>query len=206
MKTLAFLCLAIGVTLTVGCNRESGQAAGETDSAMQQRIASRINADAELNSAHLSVDADAAQNKATISGTVDSEELQTRALDLARNADPGVIIDNRIDVVHHEMTRAEYSEELAQQEREKAKAGLEKIGNTLDDAWIHSKVVGKLVLDPLVTERHINVDVENNVVTLRGTVDSAMEKAEAEEIAKQTDGVKAVIDHLKIQRIFAGHL
>jgi len=35
-------------------------------------------------------------------------------------------------------------------------------------------------------------------VTLRGTVESASEKAEAERIAKDTDGVKSVINRLKV--------
>jgi osmotically-inducible protein OsmY len=43
------------------------------------------------------------------------------------------------------------------------------------------------------------VDVKNNMVTLRGTVDTAEQKAEAERIAKETEGVKRVNSLLKIK-------
>lgn len=97
-----------------------------------------------------------------------------------------------------EQTRGNYSEREAQEEREKAKANKETIGDTLDDAWIHTKIVAKLIANSTTPERKINVDVLKNVVTLRGTVDSAEEKAAAEKVAKETDGVKSVMNQLKV--------
>ncbi|HEV8138645.1 MAG TPA: BON domain-containing protein [Pyrinomonadaceae bacterium] len=94
--------------------------------------------------------------------------------------------------------RASYSEREAQQEREKAKASKETIGDTLDDAWIHTKIVAKLIANSTTPERKINVDVVKNVVTLRGTVDTAEEKAAAEKTAKDTDGVTKVVNQLKV--------
>ena len=97
-----------------------------------------------------------------------------------------------------EQTRGNYSEREAQEEREKAKANNETIGDTLDDAWIHTKIVAKLIANSTTPERKINVDVVKNVVTLRGTVDTAEEKAAAEKTAKDTDGVKSVVNQLKV--------
>jgi len=91
-----------------------------------------------------------------------------------------------------------YSEEQAREERARAKENKETIGDTLEDAWIHTKIVAKLIGDPKTPERKINVDVVNNEVTLRGTVDSREAKAEAERIAKETDGVKKVVNQLKV--------
>lgn len=91
-----------------------------------------------------------------------------------------------------------YSEEQAREERARAKENKETIGDTLEDAWIHTKIVTKLIANSKTPERKINVDVVNNAVTLRGTVDSAEEKAEAERIAKETDGVKKVTNQLKV--------
>ena len=71
-------------------------------------------------------------------------------------------------------------------------------GLPLDDAWIHTKIVAKLIGDWDTPERKINVDVAHNMVTLRGTVDSANAKAEAERIAKETEGVKRVTNQLKV--------
>ena len=50
----------------------------------------------------------------------------------------------------------------------------------------------------LLKESDINVDVENHVVTLHGTVLSAAGRARAVDIAKKTDGVNRVVDMLTI--------
>jgi len=91
-----------------------------------------------------------------------------------------------------------YSEEQARQERERAKANKETLGQSLEDAWIHTKIVAKLIGDADTPERKINVDVLDGAVTLRGTVDTAQAKSEAERIAKETDGVKKVTNQLKV--------
>src|SRR5262245_60469967 len=91
-----------------------------------------------------------------------------------------------------------YSEEDARKERERAKANKETVGQSLEDAWIHTKIVAKLIGDADTPERKINVDVVDGAVTLRGTVDTAEGKSEAERIAKETDGVKKVTNQLKV--------
>src|SRR3954452_20814565 len=91
-----------------------------------------------------------------------------------------------------------YTEEQARDEREKAKANKETIGQSLEDAWIHTKVVAKLIADSQTPERKINVDVVDGAVTLRGQVDTAEGKSEAERVAKETDGVKKVTSQLKV--------
>jgi osmotically-inducible protein OsmY len=91
-----------------------------------------------------------------------------------------------------------YTEEQAREERARAKSNKETIGDSLDDAWIHTKIVAKLIGDTQTPERNINVDVVNNEVTLRGTVDTPEAKSEAERIAKETDGVKKVVNQLKV--------
>jgi len=91
-----------------------------------------------------------------------------------------------------------YTEEQARDEREKAKANKETIGQSLEDAWIHTKVVAKLITDSQTPERKINVDVVDGAVTLRGQVDTAEGKSEAERLAKNTDGVKSVKNELKV--------
>ena len=91
-----------------------------------------------------------------------------------------------------------YTEEQAREEREKAKANKETVGQSLEDAWIHTKLVAKLIGDSKTPERNINVDVVDGAVTLRGSVDTAEAKAEAERVAKETDGVKKVTNQLKV--------
>ena len=91
-----------------------------------------------------------------------------------------------------------YTEEQARAERERAKSNKETVGQSLDDAWIHTKIVAKLIGDAQTPERKINVDVVEGAVTLRGEIDTAEAKAEAERVAKETDGVKKVTNQLKV--------
>jgi hyperosmotically inducible periplasmic protein len=91
-----------------------------------------------------------------------------------------------------------YSEEQAREERERAKANKETIGQSLEDAWIHTKIVAQLIGNTATPERKINVDVVEGAVTLRGTVDTAEAKTEAERVAKGTEGVKKVTNQLKV--------
>jgi len=201
MKHLLFIVFIALISTSIGCQREGDfttEAAREkgtslTDNDLRDRIQMRINSDPQLKEANLSVEAHADRNHAVISGAVESEELRTRAVSLAESAYPNISIENRIEVKAREMTRDQYTPEQARRDRERAKANKETIGDTLDDAWIHSKIKMKLITEG------INVDVEDNVVTLRGTVDSAEDKAEAERIARETDGVKRVINRLRVE-------
>src|SRR5205085_8707141 len=137
-----------------------------------------------VKAANLDVEANATTNQVTLSGTVDSQGVRTKAVDLAKNTQTGLMVTDKINVKSGEMSRTDYTEDLAKQARDKAKAAGDKIGDTLDDAWIHTKIVAKLLTNSNTPESKINVDVVNNVVTLRGTVDTAAQKTEAESVAK----------------------
>jgi osmotically-inducible protein OsmY len=207
MKPLSLVILLISLCFQFACTRgteSTTQAAREerslTNSDLKEHIQRNINSDAQLRDANLSITADADRNTATLSGTVESEALRTRAVQMAKSAHPGLNIDDRIEVRPREIARSEYTPEQARQEVERAKANKETVGGSIDDAWIHAKVVAKLIADLKTSERKINVDVDKNVVTLRGTVDSAQHKQEAERIARETDGVKQVNNQLRISK------
>jgi osmotically-inducible protein OsmY len=205
MKQLLIVSLLLCLSFSIGCSRDrdfTTQAATEplrlTDSQLQSEIKAALNSDAQLRAADLSVDADADENRARLSGKVESEELRTRAVQMARAIQAGLTVEDNIDVKPSKMTRSEYTREHARQEIERAKERAESIGDSLDDAWIHAKVVAQLIGDKDTPERNINVDVNNNIVTLRGTVGTLTAKEEAERIAKETDGVKGVHNRLKV--------
>ena len=62
-----------------------------------------------------------------------------------------------------------------------------------------AKIKSKMVLDDLVKARNIGVDTNGSVVTLTGVVGSEAERQRALQLAKQTEGVTSVIDHLREQ-------
>jgi hyperosmotically inducible protein len=195
--------MAIAGLLTA-CHDTDGNGTAEmskttmTDSQLENSVRARLNSDAQLKSANLGVTANAQRNEATLSGTVESQPLKARAVEVTKAANPGLNVIDKIEVKPRELTRAEYTQEHARSERAKAKNVKETIGDSLDDAWIHTKIVAKLIGNADTPERKINVDVVKNVVTLRGTVDTPEQKAEAERIAHNTEGVKSVSNQLKV--------
>ena len=68
----------------------------------------------------------------------------------------------------------------------------------IDDAAITTQVKSKLAADPEVAAHNIDVDTNEGVVTLSGRVDDGAERAEAEKLARNTDGVRRVINNLKV--------
>jgi BON domain len=69
----------------------------------------------------------------------------------------------------------------------------------LANGAITAKIKSKMVLDDLVKARNIDVDTNGPVVTLTGVVGSEAERQRALQLAKQTEGVTSVIDHLRVQ-------
>jgi len=70
--------------------------------------------------------------------------------------------------------------------------------NAVKDAWLVMKVHSEMVNEDLLGGSNIDVDVKNGVVTLQGTIPSEAARARALEVAKKNDGVKNVVDQLKI--------
>jgi hyperosmotically inducible periplasmic protein len=68
----------------------------------------------------------------------------------------------------------------------------------LDDATLTAKVKAKLAADPEVTAYAIDVDTLEGVVTLSGRVETAEESAEAEKLARDTEGVRSVVNRLAV--------
>jgi osmotically-inducible protein OsmY len=72
------------------------------------------------------------------------------------------------------------------------------IGDKVDDAAITAKVKAKLATDHAKNLVKVNVDTLNGVVHLQGSVPTAEAKADAERLAKDTDGVVAVKNDLTV--------
>ena len=204
---LAIALLGILSFGMIGCDTAVNQNAGITtkptmsDSDLENAIKAKLETDAKLKAASLGVDAEAEKKTVTLSGTVESQALRTKAVDLAKTAHAGLIITDKIDVKPLEIARSEYTEEMAKEARTKAKGYGESVGDSLDDAWIHTKIVAKLIGNAATPQRKINVDVINNAVTLRGVVDNSDEKTQAERTAKSTEGVKSVKNMLVVKKV-----
>jgi len=188
----------VGVLLLLGCSTvgtNSGTAASNSE--IEQNIKTRLYSDPQLQG--IEVDAKADKDEVTLTGTVATEDLRSKAVEIAKNERPNMVVTDKIEVRPREVARSEYTEDMARTARKRAKDLGDRIGNSLDDAWIHAKIAAKLIDNPDTPSRKINIDVVDNVVILRGLVDNSTAKDEAERTAKQTEGVKRVTNLLEVR-------
>src|SRR5260370_42409545 len=88
-------------------------------------------------------------------------------------------------------TREEYERDKERYHREAKESG-RTIGTGLNDGWLWVKTRFDLAAADDLRDSTINVDVDNGVVTLTGTVASPAQKNRAETEAKSVEGVKSV--------------
>jgi osmotically-inducible protein OsmY len=121
--------IAIPLLLLAGCNRssETTAAAGLTDSDLERSIKAQISTDPKFQGIDIDVDADADENKVTLTGDVPSEEMRARAVDLAKQAHPGITVTDKIDVKPGEVSRSANTEEQGRTPRDRARTAGDKI-------------------------------------------------------------------------------
>ena len=94
-------------------------------------------------------------------------------------------------------SREDYTRADANYRAEATRAG-SAIGQGAEDGWIHFKVRAALATVDDLRDSTINVDVDNNVVTLRGSVGNAGQKSAAAKAAQGVEGVKSVRNQLTV--------
>jgi hyperosmotically inducible protein len=93
---------------------------------------------------------------------------------------------------------AEKTKEGAKKAGEKTKSGVSKTGEAITDGWITTRIKTKFMGDEALRASDIDVDTNDHVVTLKGTVVSAAAHAKALADAKEVEGVNRVVDRLKV--------
>lgn len=94
------------------------------------------------------------------------------------------------------MSRADYDKDRAKYEADK---GTSTIGQGANDSWLWFKTKAALAASNDLRDSTINVDVANDVITLKGSVATAAQKTAAIAAAKGIEGNKGVKDDLKVQ-------
>lgn len=80
-----------------------------------------------------------------------------------------------------------------------ATATRQSTGEFVDDATITTKVKAEFVRDDTVKAHDVSVTTFKGVVQLSGFVDTAVEKARAEQIAGAVSGVKSVQNNISVK-------
>ena len=125
------------------------------------------------------VDVDTKEGVVTLTGNVDTAEVKSHAVEVARNTKGVTSVVDQLSVAPPPV----------------ATSGVKEV---LTDAAITTAVKAALIVDPISSGLKVDVDTSNAVVTLRGTVKSDQEKARAEDVAKTTAGVSSVVNDLKV--------
>ena len=206
-----FLVAAL-VALPVSTHAAAPQtpAVQPTDKTIDDRVEARINADTQLKKHSIVVTTD--EGVVTLTGIVTTQAESAKAARLA-NVTGVKRVNNNLVVTKEvkgtagkavEKTKdgaekvGEKTVEGAKKVGEKTKEGLSKTGEAITDGWITSRVHSKFVGEDLLKDSDINVDTNNHVVTLRGTVMSQAARARAVSEAKEVEGVHSVVDHLTV--------
>ena len=125
-------------------------------------------------------------NVATVNATVNANTNANV------NSNTGVGIN-----INANISREDFERNKERFEREAREAG-RKIGSGADDAWLWTKTRAALAYAEDLRDVTVNVDVENNVVTLTGSVGTAAQKSKAEQVARSVEGVKEVRNQLAV--------
>ncbi|MEP6917509.1 MAG: BON domain-containing protein [Acidobacteriota bacterium] len=95
-------------------------------------------------------------------------------------------------------TAGDKTKDAAVKAADKTKAAGSATGEAITDAWVTTKLKADFVDEELLKGSNINVDTNNHVVTLKGTVKSVAGKNRAADIAKKTKGVQSIVNMITI--------
>lgn len=155
-----------------GCMSTRPASEQVSDAAITTKVKAALAADATTNP--LRVDVDTNEGVVRLSGRVDESTNRRRAEEVARNVDGVRRVVNDIQV------------------------GEQSVSQTVDDKFITTKIKSKLTVSGDVNPFNIDVDTVNGVVTLSGRVAKAEAKAEAERLARETEGVREVRNNITV--------
>jgi hyperosmotically inducible protein len=173
LKTVSVLlafAIALTLALTVACSDTSKT----PDVAGDVR---RALDDAGLNDVH--VDQDRDKGVVTLSGKVRSNSEKERAESIAKSAAGSQVVSNQIAV------RPNGDESTAKKVNSDLDSGIDK---NLDAMLVQHRM-----------KKDVKYDVNNGVVTLKGTVPSQDQRSSVQRLAEQVPNVKQVVNELEVK-------
>ncbi len=142
------------------------------DSVISTTVKSKMIGDAFVKARH--IDVDVLNGVVFLIGVVESDSQKRMAGDIARGVDGVRRVENQLSI------------------------GKTTVGQVANDAILSSKIKTELVKDPDIASTNIDVDTNNNVITLTGIVRSQSEKNKVFQIVRIVAGNRQVIDNLSV--------
>lgn len=172
--SLLGLAAVLMVATQIGCATTRPVGTQMDDKAISAEVKGKLAADPDVKASE--IDVDTINGEVRLSGTVATEAQKREAEKIARSTNGVKRVKNDI------------------------KIGEPTVGENITDAWIVTKIKAKLMADPDINAFNIDVDAAEGVVTLSGIVKTTKARVEAEEHARDTDGVKKVINQIKVEQ------
>jgi hyperosmotically inducible protein len=198
LQKLALLGSIAGLVAAVAC--------AQTDAGITTAVKSRLAADNTVKA--YQIDVDTANGVVTLSGTVDRPVAKQQAVVIARQTDGVTDVVDNIEVspvptrttgdVDDNRDATGDARDSAREAGDRASDAAGRAGAVVTDAAITTAVKAKVLADANTPGTTIDVDTENGVVTLTGTVASRAAADRAVALARETNGVKNVVNDLKV--------
>ena len=204
----AVLVLMCGIACNRGePSREAEQAAQQVKSAAAQagdkladgwlttKIQAQFFADDDVKSRYINVTS--RDGVVTLKGFVGSDDARRQVLEIARNTDGVKEIDDRQLLVGRPVTESFEAASTAPPPAPVATSGVV-TSPSPSDPTVVTTIQAKFFLDPALKTRSVEVQAANGVVTLRGSVASETERAQALSLARSSSGVHRVEDYMVV--------
>jgi hyperosmotically inducible periplasmic protein len=172
-------------------------ACAQTDPGIESAVQARLAADELVPAEEISVEVQ--DGVVTLHGAVDTQGARARALEIARETRGvrDVVDELRMTPGVAATTGTDDPEEGIRTTDPQWRDG-EGAEQRAGDAAVTTAVRTSLMEDTSLSELSILVSTRENVVTLTGRVPSLTEKHRAIELARETEGVKSVVDRLRV--------
>jgi osmotically-inducible protein OsmY len=199
ITAVASVSLAAILSLSACSTARTPAPLTSADADLAGAVNRQLSSDPRIPVNEIGIIADASAHEVTLNGVLTTEADRSRAVNLARKAEPDLVIIDSINVVPMAASKEDYTSEMEREGRESAERLGMIVGDPSDDAFIYASIIAKLTADEDTSVREIRVDVMNQTVTLRGEVESGHVRGEAERIASGTPGVQEVRNLLTVE-------
>jgi len=182
MRILIIMLVALMTLASANCERRD-----VADSAITAKVKSKLAVDTETSA--LKIDAHTDGGVVTLTGVVPTQAEKAQAEQIARNTEGVTRVINNITVAPSSTGGAGVEE--------KAGGAVKSAGIAAEDLTILSKIKARYIAEGIVGA---NIDVKDGMVTLKGNVENAQDRARAESIARAVSGVKNVNNMIVVKQ------
>jgi hyperosmotically inducible protein len=134
---------------------------------------------------------------ATNTNTNTNTNMAATNANMNANANANMNANTSRRTVNANISREEYERDKESFAEDARRLG-RTIGAGANDGWLWTKTRALLAAADDLRDSTINVDVDNEVVTLSGTVATAAQKTRAAQVATGVEGVKSVKNNLTV--------